>query len=255
MIKHLRHDDARFCGRVAAGQYLPVGQAVRAPSVGLDVGDGDGFLPPGVIDQYFRVDAQFLVQSFRVGVQGHLPHGFQPQLFQAPRGAGPHAPEVGDGAVVPHGGLIALFVQDAEEVGAVLGRYIQRHLGKVQVAAQPAGGGDARVLQDGLAYSLAQLAGAAFVEAQVAGYVQEGFVDGVDVYVVFRNEAQHGLVDACRIAYVQGHARRRHDVFHALGDLEDPAAVAHALRLERGRDRKADGLVAAFRVGHHQIGC
>ena len=72
--------------------------------------------------------------------------------------------------------------------------------------------------------------------------------------VLLRDVAQQDGVDVRGVLDVERHARRRHEVVEGFENLEHAATVAHALRLEGGRDGQAYGLVRAFGVGDHQIG-
>ena len=154
--------------------------------------------------------------------------------------------------MVPERGLVALLVELAEEVWAVLGRDVERDLGEVEVGPDAAACGDARAGEDVGTDALAQLARRAPVEREVVGDVHEHLVDGVHVDVLRCEVGEVDAVDIRRTLDVERHARRGHDVVDVGWDLEDAAAVAHTERLHGGRDGKADGLVAALGIGHHE---
>ena len=204
-----------------------------------------------MVDEYLRVNAKPPVEGLgRVG--GNLAHGMYAYGCQALGNARAHAPEVRDGTVVPERGAICLLVQLAKEVPAVLGGDVERNLCQVEVGTKPAGGGDASGLHHILANALTKLARRATVEVEIARDVHEGLVYRVDVDVFRGNPAQVDRIDVTRALHVERHSRRHHHVVDGLGDLEDAAAVAHAQRLHGRRDRKADGLLSARGIGHHE---
>ena len=92
------------------------------------------------------------------------------------------------------------------------------------------------------------------VHRRVAGDVDERLIDGVDEDVLLAKIVEVDAVDFGGIVQIQLHPRRRHDVAEARGNLEDAAAVAHALRFQRRRHGKADRPAPARRIRDHEIG-
>ena len=125
--------------------------------IGLDVVHRDRLDAPGMVDEDFRIHAEDVVEPVPIGVERELAHSVYPQIVQASCGAGAHAPEVGDGGVVPERRAIAPFVEDAEEIGAVLRRYVERDLGEEEVGADAAGSRDACLRHDVFADAFSQI--------------------------------------------------------------------------------------------------
>ena len=88
---------------------------------------------------------------------------------------------------------------------------------------------------------------------QVGRQVYEALVDGVHVDILRADRAQVYPHYLGRAAHVEGHARFRYGEIEALGYLEQAAAAGDAERLQRRRYRQADRLLAALRVGHHEL--
>ena len=135
----------------------------------------------------------------------------------------------------------------------MLRRDVERHLGEEQVRPDARRGAHARLGQHRLHEHDGELLGAHPVQRKVRRRVDEAFVDRVGVDVLGRHVAQVDRVDVGRHLHVALHARARHDVAHALGDLEHAAAAGQAERLHRRRDGQADGLLRAVGIGHHEV--
>ena len=220
-------------------------------AIGLDVLHAHGFDAPCMVDEDLGVDAELLVERL-LGSHGKLAHGVDAHAREPAHGALADTPEISERLVVPEGRLVALLVELAKEVGAVLCRDVEGDLGEVEVGSDATACGDARGGEHVGADALAELARRASVEREVVSHVHEDLVDGVDVDVLRREVLEVDAVDVGGALHVERHARRRHDVVEILGDLEHAAAVAHAERLHRRRDGQADGLFAALGIGDHE---
>ena len=71
--------------------------------------------------------------------------------------------------------------------------------------------------------------------------------------VFFGNVLQVYRVNVGRIVNVKLHSGRRHHIIDVRRYLEYSAPPGHAPGTHRRRDRKADGLLRALRVGDHKI--
>ena len=94
-------------------------------------------------------------------------------------------PEVCDRLMIPQLLTVTILIQFSDKVIGVLGCKIQCNLGKVQVCSDTAGtdGSDRilHVLHDLLGQFLCWKA----IHLQVGGYVQEGFINGVNVDILW----------------------------------------------------------------------
>ena len=129
-VAHLLDDGPGILVCIGAAEDLGVRERLRMRPIGLDVVHRDRLDAPGMVDEDFRIHAEDVVEPVPIGVERELAHSVYPQVVQASRGSGAHAPEVGDGGVVPERRTITPFVEDAEEIGAVLRRYVERDLGE-----------------------------------------------------------------------------------------------------------------------------
>ena len=91
-VDHLVHDHARLLVGVVARQDLPVGHRRGFRFVGLDLGDGAGFLPPGVVDEVFGVRAEFAVERLarQGGDAGEVMGAHRGQSARYPRADAPY---------------------------------------------------------------------------------------------------------------------------------------------------------------------
>ena len=208
--------------------------------------------------------------------------------------AAPHAPEVGQGAVVPQLAPIGCLVQFGDAYAVFVGRYVlgydvHSHLAEVEVGADAGGSGDARLAQHVANHATSQLVGRYLVCFQVVGHIHEHLVDGVDVNVLGCHILRVDAVDAGAVVDIVGHTRRCHVVgdrqrrigfqlvvvgrlakeltircfvaplsihlAHPLHHLEQSCASADAVLLQRRGHRQTDGLLGAALVGHYKIGC
>ena len=252
LIHHLAQHVARFLERVVARQHLAVAQGMPAGLVGVDVGDGARLDAVGVVDQVLRVHAELAVQR---GL-AHLAYAAQVVhrvLRQAPRDARADVPDIGDGPVGLDSALELGLVEKADAVPGVLRRDVERHFRQEQVRPDPCRGAHARLGQHRLHEHDGELPGARPVQRQVRRRIDEAFVDGIGMDVLGRHEAQVDGVDVGRRLHVALHARLRHDVVHALGDLEHAATAGQAERLHGRRDGQADGLLRAVGIGHDEV--
>ena len=218
-VGHFLDDDACLVGGVGVLQHLSAAEGVGLRAVALDVGDGDGFPPPGVVDDEFGVDAEEFVQFVFVGegLSGEHSHREDFVAFESSGDAVSDAPEVGEGSVVPECAAVAHFVEfgDAHAVavgGYVLGDDVHSDFGEVEVGADACGSGDACFAQHVAYHCHCELVGCHLVGAEVVGGVDEDFVYGVDVNVFGGDVAEVDLVDASAVLDVVSHSWRCGDV-------------------------------------------
>ena len=57
-IHHFLDNEKSFVKGIVAAKHLPAGKTAGAGPIVFDVGDGDRFSSPGVVDQKFGVDAE-----------------------------------------------------------------------------------------------------------------------------------------------------------------------------------------------------
>ena len=252
-VHHLAHHRVGLVVGVGALEHLALLKRGALRHIGLDLRDGAGLHPMGVVDEVLGVHAELPVEQ--LGVEpAHAEEVVHAVLLQARRDARPHVPDVGDGAVRPDLLLEGGLVEDADAVGGVLGQDVEGHLCQEEVGAHAGRGADALLVVHGIHEHLGQARRVHAVEREVGRHVDEALVDGVDVDVLGGNVAQVDGVDVGRDLHVAAHARRRGDVLDALGYLEHPAAVADAQGLHGRGDGQADGLLGARGVGHHEVG-
>ncbi len=168
-----------------------------------------------------------------------------------------------------------------------LGADVHGDLAEVEIRPDARRGGQARLPVDRADHAAGQLPRRAAVQAQVGRQVHEHLVHRVDVDVLRRDKAQVDGVDARAVVQRERHARPRAeeaqrpvrmrgqlpravrfarkglrpragqalrvDRAHPLPHLKEPRPPGHALRLERRRDRKADGLVRPLLVRDDQV--
>ena len=149
----------------------------------------------------------------------------------------------------------------------------------VEVGAYAGSGGDAGAGQHFAHQLHRQFVSCEVVCLQVVGGIDEDFVDGIDMYVVGRDEVAVDVEDACAVFHVESHAGRSGDVVDSqfgvgaelrvagrlagetvvrgvvlpfgidfaetLDHLEEAGTSGDAVGLERWRDGKADGLFGA----------
>ena len=223
---------------------------------------------------------------------GDVAHRVEARGLEPGGDAVPDAPEVRQGAVRPVFAAIAGFVQlgDAHPVLVgrdVLGLDVHRDLAEVEVGPDAGRGRDARLAEHLLDDLAREVVGREPVGAQVGRGVDEHLVDRIDVDVFRREIAQVDPVNLAADLHVVRHPGRGHDVLQLqrrvreergvvrrpaaetpprrapaplgvdppdrLHHLEEAGAAGDPVRLERRRDRQADGLLRAARVRHHQM--
>ena len=243
-VRHLAQHHARLLELVVPREHLAAPDGVGARPVRLDLLDGAGLDSPGMVDEQLRVDAKLVVEHL-LGEQRHLAQAARPHRREAPRESRPYAPYVGDGAVRPDEALEALLVELPDVVRGVLCRDVERHLGEKEVGPDARRGADSRLAAHERDELDGQLAWRPPVKGKVGPHVHEALVDRVHVDVLRREVPEVEGVDLRGNLHVAPHARAGHLVVDVIGNLEDPAAVAHAERLHCGGYGQADGLLAA----------
>ena len=251
--RHLRHDDFRLLVRVVAGEDLGEGDGVALGPVAFDVPYAAGLAAPRMVDQKLRVDAERFVQQFlRCGRDAA--HRVDAVAAEPCGRAARDAPEVGDRAVIPQRFSVALLVEKADVIRCLFGCDVQGDLCKVQVRADPRGGGDVQPVRDFVHELFCKRYPVRAVERQIFRRVDEGFVDRVDMHVLRREIVEVDAVDVRCVVHVQLHPRERDLVGDALRDVGKAAAVLDALRLQFRRDGEAQGVFAARGIRDDEAG-
>ena len=98
-------------------------------------------------------------------------------------------------------------------------------MGKIQVRADAAGGRKAGGIANILQNAEGQFPGCKAVHGQIICDIQKGFIYGVYMNILFGRILQINGINIGGVFNIELHARRCHDVFHIVGDLEYTAAV------------------------------
>ena len=220
--------------------------------VGLNLGDGAGLHAVRMIDEILGVDPKLTIEHLLIE-PAHAEQVAHTVFFKTSRNARADVPDVGDGAVRPDLLLERRLVENADAVGGMLGRDVERDLGKEQVGPDTGGGADVLLGAHRIYEHHRETLGVDPVEGKIGRDIDEALVDGVGIDVFRGNVAQVDAVNVGRDLHVEPHARRRHDVVDRLGNLKDATAVADAERLHGGRNGQADGLLGALGVGHDEV--
>ena len=220
----------------------------------------------------------------------HIAHGVQADSLQ-PFGVSPaHPPKVRDWSMIPQKTAVAHFVQ-AGDSGAIgirlgfLGQNIHSHLAQVQIRTQTGGGGDT----GSLVYVPDDPTNKGFrihgCRPQIGRHIQKHLVNGVHMDILRGDIFQIHLIGPGAIGHIFRHLGRRDDIVHlimgvgfqlpgipgffggfpaasthgihlphALDHLKQPGSAGNAKGLQAGSHRKANGLVRAAFVRHHQVG-
>ena len=164
------------------------------------------------------------------------------------------APEVRERRVIPERFAERCFIERADAVGRVLCRDVERDFRKVEIRPDAARRRQAEAALDFAEQEARHFARRPVVHRRVAGNVDKRFIDGVDKNILFAEIVEVDAVDFGSVVQIQLHPGRRHDVTEARGNLEDAAAVAHALRFQRRRHGETYRSAPARRIRDHEIG-
>lgn len=181
-------------------------------------------------------------------------HITQSQALQPASYARADAPEVRERLMVPERLPEGLLIERADAVRRVLRLDIEGNLREVEVRADAAGGGEAETALDFPQQELSRFTRRPLVDHAIACEIDEGLVDGIDKDILLAEIVQVEAVDLSGVVEIELHARRGRDVVQMRRNLEQAAAVADALGLERWGDREADRPAAALLVRHDQVG-
>jgi len=218
----------------------------------VDVGYGARLEPPGVVDQVLGVRTELVIEHIAI----HLSDAAQVEhavARQPPRNARPDVPNVGYGPMAPHLVAKPFLIENADVIGRMLRRHIERDLRQKQIRADSRRSGHARPREHRVHQHDRQILRRFTVKGEVRRGVDEALVDGVHVHVLGGYVAQIHAVNIGRGLHVVAHMRFGHDVIDALGNFEHPAAVAHAELFHRGRHRKADGGIRPLWICNDQV--
>ena len=182
-LHHLLHDEPSLLKAVIPHEHLAPGEGVALRLVSLDVLNGGGFQPPGVVYEELRIDAEDLVHEILVSF-GYVSHGIDAVFGKPFGGASSHPPEVRDGLMIPEGLPVAYLVELADEIRRMLGRNIQGHLGQIQIGAYAAGGPHANLGRDLSHEKYRHLSGCLVIQLKVVRHIQKTLIYGIHVDVV-----------------------------------------------------------------------
>ena len=205
-----------------------------------------------MIDQELRIDAEHLIEQVFLCLRD-LSHGGDPRPGEAVRYPSSDPPEICQRLMIPQGPPVSLLIQDPDVVLHVLRGNVQRHLGKIQVGADPRRGSDSRRPQDIVHDLYAQLLRGHLIHPQILCHIHEHLVDTVDMDIFLRNVLQIDSIDLRRIVDIELHPRRRHDIIDSRRDLEHSAPAGNSQRFHGRRHGKADRLLRALRIRDHEI--
>ena len=252
-IHHFFDDEPSLLEGIVTAQNLSAGKAVCAGTVVFDIGNGDGFPAPRMVDQKLRVHPEQFIQQVFIRA-GNIAHGADAEGVEPSGGAGTHAPEVREGLVGPEGFAVAFLREFADKIIGVFGGDIQCNFRQIQVGAYAAGGAYAGLFIDILHDPEAELSGGEPVEREIIRHIHESLVDGVDMDVRFGNIFQVDGINIRGDIHISLHTGRRHDIFYGFRNFKNAAAVFDSQRFHGGGDGKADGFFRPRRVCHDQIG-
>ena len=144
-----------------AMQYLAGADTVSLRSIGFDQVHGHRLIPPGMIDQKLRIDAEHPVQQIFVIVisqssdraSGHIAHGKHSGGFQLLAVSGADSPEIRQRPVIPQKFPIADLIQFGNPDSVIIRFHMLRYnihgnLAQVQIGSNSCCGGQPFFLQN-----------------------------------------------------------------------------------------------------------
>ena len=149
-------------------------------------------------------------------------YGVEAMFLQLTAQSSAHAPEIGQGAVIPEESAVAFFVQfrNADVVLIrldMLCENIHSDLAKIEIAANARRGCDARGVQDVRDHNLCQLTGGHAVSLQIVRHIHHHLIDGIDMNVLRGDVFQVYVVDLGADLDVFCHPRRGNEIIYLSG--------------------------------------
>ena len=227
LLCHLPNHDLRLCIIRSTMQNLPGADAVGLRAVGFDQIHGHRFVSPGMIDQKLRIDSKHSIQQILIivithsadGAAGDISHGKHSGGFQLFTVSCAHPPEVRQRLMVPQQFPIADLIQFCDPYAIcirfyVLGNNIHCHLTQIQICSDPRRDGQSLFLQDFCGNRGCQFFRRHFVDLQILRYIQEYFINGIDMYILRCKIFQVNIIDLCTVLQISRHPGCCRDKIH-----------------------------------------
>ena len=232
-----------------------------------------------MVDEDLAVNAEGLVEVFLVMLSfgGYVAHGEHICFLQSPRFPTTDLPEVRQRSVIPKQKFVGILIQLCNPNTILISRSLLRHdvhgdLRQIEIRADAHSRCYACSSQHVTDHSQCHYMGgilSAFlclspIEVEIAGAVDEAFVDGIHMDVLRCHIAKVDAVDLRRHTLIFQHPRDGNDAVYLravqrfifpyfLLCFKQAGSAGHTNCLQRRRHRKADGLIRSGFVRHQQL--
>ena len=275
--------------------------AARFRTIALDVLHADRFMSPGMVDEKFGLNAeepveQVFVKRFpRIAERTacDVAHGIETVSFKLLGRSSADAPKISERRMCPKAAAVLQCVEFCDAYAVRIGRNMLRYnihgnFGKIEICADARRCGNTGLTE----YVSDEAHGERMCRdalcVQITRYVDEYFVDGVDMDIGRGDAPEINLIDAHTVIHIECHARRRNmvghregrmicelicvcaftcefpvgsadtpspvDLFDLADDLKEPRTSSDAVCLECGGDGETDGLARTAFIRDNEIG-
>ena len=202
-------------------QYLTGADTVSLRSIGFDQVHGHRLIPPGMIDQKLRIDAEHPVQQIFVIVisrssdraSGHIAHGKHSGGFQLLAVSGADSPEIRQRPVIPQKFPIADLIQFGDPDSVIIRFHMLRYnihgnLAQVQIGSDSCCGNQSFFLENLCCNSGRQFSRCHTIGFQILCHIQEHLINRIDMNIFRCDIFQINIIDLGTIFQISRHPGR-----------------------------------------------